>query len=40
VGGYLPVLFGNNDIALSILTGTLGGLLGIWLGAIIAKRVG
>lgn len=39
-GGYLPVLFGNGDFSLSILTGTVGGLLGIWLGALIAKRVG
>lgn len=39
-GGYLPVVFGNNDFTLSILTGTVGGLLGIWLGAVTAKRVG
>ena len=40
VGGYLPLLMGNEDISLSVLTGTVGGLLGIWLGVVIAKRLG
>ena len=41
-GGYLPVLFGDNDPlgGWSILCGTLGGLVGIWLGVVLSKRYG
>lgn len=39
-GGYLPVWMGNDDMGLSILTGTVGGLVGIWLGVVIARRLG
>jgi hypothetical protein len=40
LGGYLPVLFGDNDpfSGWSILGGLVGGLLGIWLGVVVAKR--
>jgi hypothetical protein len=42
VGGYLPVLFGDSNFfdAWSILGGTIGGILGIWLGVIASKRWG
>jgi hypothetical protein len=42
VGGYVPVLFGDNDFlsGWSILGGLVGGLLGIWLGVIVSKRWG
>lgn len=39
-GGYLPVFMGNDDMGVSVLTGTVGGLLGIWLGVVVAKRLG
>lgn len=31
-GGYAPLLFGADDLMLSIIGSTAGGLLGIWLG--------
>lgn len=42
VGGYLPVLFGDNDplSGWSILGGTIGGIIGIWLGVVLSKRYG
>jgi hypothetical protein len=42
LGGYLPVLFGDTELldGWSILGGMVGGLLGIWLGVIISKRLG
>jgi len=39
VGGYLPVLFDSRVFDLwSILGGFVGGLFGIWVGVVIAKR--
>jgi uncharacterized membrane protein (UPF0136 family) len=40
VGGYIPVLFGDADLSMSILLSTVGGLVGIWLGVIVSKRLG
>jgi hypothetical protein len=42
LGGYIPVLFGNNDLlsGWSILMGIVGGIFGIWLGVVVSKRVG
>lgn len=42
VGGYLPVLFGDNSLldGWTILTSTVGGLVGIWVGVVISKRYG
>ncbi len=40
-GAYVPVLFGDNDLlsGWSILGSTVGGLVGIWLGYLLAKRL-
>lgn len=42
LGGYVPVLLGDNELldGWSILGGLVGGLVGIWLGAITLKRWG
>jgi hypothetical protein len=42
IGGYVPVLFGDNEFldGWSILAGTIGGIVGIWLGVVISKRLG
>jgi hypothetical protein len=42
VGGYVPVLFGDNEFldGWSILAGTIGSIVGIWLGVVISKRLG
>lgn len=41
VGGYIPVLFGDNDLdGWSILGGLIGGFVGIWLGVVLSKRYG
>ena len=42
VGGYVPVLFGDNELldGWSILAGTLGSIVGIWLGVVVSKRLG
>ena len=42
LGGYLPVLLGDNDFldGWSILAGMIGGLVGVWLGVIVSKRLG
>lgn len=42
LGGYLPMLFGDTELldGWSILGGMVGGLLGIWLGVVISKRLG
>lgn len=41
VGGYVPFLFGDQNIfdAWSILGGLVGGLMGIWLGVVVSKRM-
>jgi hypothetical protein len=41
LGGYVPVLFGNNDLlsGWSILMGIVGGIFGIWLGVVVSKRI-
>lgn len=42
LGGYLPVLFGDNNMldGWSILGGLVGGIFGIWLGVVVSKRLG
>ena len=42
VGGYIPYVFGDHDLLdiWSILGGLVGGIVGIWLGVIISKRIG
>lgn len=42
LGGYLPVLFGDNELldGWSILGGLIGGFVGIWLGVVLSKRYG
>ena len=41
-GAYLPMLWGDNDLfsGTSIILGTVGGIVGIWLGYLAAKRLG
>lgn len=41
LGGYLPVLFGDNNMldGWSILGGLVGGIAGIWLGVVLSKRL-
>jgi uncharacterized membrane protein len=41
-GAYIPALWGDNDLfsGWSILFGTIGGIVGIWLGYIVAQRIG
>lgn len=41
-GAYLPFLWGDTDIfsGWSILFSVIGGLVGIWLGYLVAKRIG
>lgn len=41
-GGYIPFLFGDTDLfsGWSILLGAIGGFVGIWVGVVIANRVG
>lgn len=41
-GGYVPYLFGDKELldGWGVLGGFIGGVLGIWLGVIISKRVG
>ncbi len=40
-GAYVPSLFGDTDLlsGWSILAGTIGGIVGIWLGYKIAQRI-
>lgn len=40
-GAYVPSLFGDTDMfsGWSILGSTIGGLVGIWLGYLLAKRI-
>lgn len=41
LGGYLPVLFGDNNLldGWGILGGLVGDIFGIWLGAVVSKRL-
>ena len=41
-GGYVPFLWGDTDLfsGWSILIGMIGGLFGIWVGALINRRIG
>jgi hypothetical protein len=32
VGGYLPALFGFDGMMVSLLGGSIGGIIGIWIG--------
>ncbi len=38
----MPVLFGDNELldGWSILAGTIGSIVGIWLGYLVSKRLG
>ena len=40
IGAYVPVLFGDNGLlsGWSILGSTVGGVIGIWLAVLLAKR--
>ena len=40
-GAYVPYLWGDTDLfsGWSILCSTIGGLVGIWLGYVAAKRI-
>ena len=40
-GAYVPMLWGDDDLfsGMSILFSTIGGLVGIWLGYLLAKRL-
>jgi len=31
-GGYTPALIGTDDLMISLLGSTIGGLLGVWVG--------
>lgn len=41
-GAYVPNLWGDTDFfsGWSILFSTIGGILGIWLGFLVARRIG
>lgn len=41
IGAYIPTLFGDTEMfsGWSILCSTIGGLVGIWLGYLLAKRI-
>lgn len=40
-GAYVPTLWGDTDLfsGWSILCSTIGGLVGIWLGYLVARRI-
>jgi hypothetical protein len=42
LGAYVPVLFGDTALldGWSILSSLIGGIVGIWIGAVAAKRWG
>lgn len=42
LGAYVPFLLGDKSLlsGWSILCGFVGGLIGIWLGAVVSKRWG
>lgn len=41
IGGFVPLLFGDNDIfsLWGILGSVVGGFIGIWIGVKISKRI-
>ncbi len=41
-GAYVPALWGDTDLfsGMSILFSVIGGIVGIWLGYLLAKRIG
>jgi hypothetical protein len=40
LGGYLPVLWGDSAFSMtSVLTSTIGGLFGIWVGYHLARKI-
>ena len=41
IGAILPFLWGAGDVlgSMSILSGFVGGIVGIWLGAKVVKRI-
>ena len=41
-GGSVPFLWGDKDLlgGWSIVLGMVGGLVGIWIGVVVARRVG
>lgn len=41
VGAYVPALWGDTDLfsGWSILLSTIGGIFGIWLGYLVARRI-
>lgn len=42
VGAYVPALFGDDNMlgGWSILMSFVGGIVGIWLGVVISRRIG
>ena len=40
-GAYVPVLFGDTSLldGWSILGATVGGLIGVWVGFLVARRI-
>lgn len=41
VGNSLPLLWGDDAFSVTCLTlGVLGGFLGVWVGYVIARRIG
>lgn len=40
IGGYVPFLFGDTNMldGWGVLGGFVGGIVGIWLGAVVSKR--
>ena len=32
VGGYLPALFGHDELMVSLLGSFIGGIIGVWIG--------
>ena len=42
IGAYIPFLWGDTDMfsGWSILLATVGGIVGIWAGFILAQRIG
>jgi uncharacterized membrane protein YfcA len=42
LGSYIPYMFGDTNLldGWGILGGFVGGIVGIWLGVVISKRIG